>query len=83
MKSSANQRPSLLRADSPEREKERKRERGEIIPSIMATSLRWRMHSARTNIYFKTGKKNNNSFKKYREFGHHSNLITQLLKRVQ
>ena len=23
----------------------------EIMPSIMATSLRWRTHSARTNIY--------------------------------
>ena len=25
-------------------------ERGKIMPSLMATSLRWRTHSARTNI---------------------------------
>ena len=33
------------------REEERgERERGEIMPSLMATSLRWRTNSARTNL---------------------------------
>jgi hypothetical protein len=44
LKSSTNYRPSLLRVNSPE-------ERGgEIMSSIMATLLRWRKHTARTNI---------------------------------
>ena len=39
-------------AGEKEREKERERERErekKIMPSLMATSLRWRTHSARTN----------------------------------
>jgi hypothetical protein len=44
LKSSANQRPSMLRAESPEERRE------EIMASIMATSLSWRTHSARTKI---------------------------------
>jgi hypothetical protein len=35
--------------DGKRRERERREER-EIMPSLMATSLRWRTHSARTNI---------------------------------
>ena len=31
------------------REREREEEEREIMPSIMATLLRWRTHSARTN----------------------------------
>ena len=50
LKSSANQIPSLLRAEMPE-EEERKKER-EIMPSLMSTLLRWRTHSARTNFLF-------------------------------
>jgi hypothetical protein len=30
---------------------EREEEREKIMPSLMATSLRWRMHSARTNFF--------------------------------
>ena len=41
-------------ADDGREERERERERGErkekIMPSLMATSLRWRTHSAWTNI---------------------------------
>ena len=43
MKSSANERLSLLRANSREEEEEK------IMPSKMATLLRWPTHSARTN----------------------------------
>ena len=46
LKSSINQRPSLLRAESLERKKEER----EIMPSLLATLLRWRTHSALTNV---------------------------------
>ena len=36
-------------ADDGREEEERGGEREKIMPSLMATSLRWRTHSARTN----------------------------------
>jgi hypothetical protein len=38
-------------ADDGREERERREEEEKIMPSLMATSLRWRTHSARTNIY--------------------------------
>jgi hypothetical protein len=37
-----------------EREERERREEREIMPSLMATSLRWRTHSARTNYFYNT-----------------------------
>jgi hypothetical protein len=39
-----------LSDDGKRRERERRREEEKIMPSLMATSLRWRTHSARTNF---------------------------------
>jgi hypothetical protein len=36
-------------------ERREEREREKIMPSLMATSLRWRTHSARTNYYHNLG----------------------------